>query len=64
MGDNPIKKVTTEVSYDGQTFEVQAVRVGLDDGSDAYPWRVDAPGEPVDGWLLTDREAFRPEAAG
>lgn len=63
MSDDPVKKITTKVTYDGQQFEVQAVRIGLDDGSDTHPWRVDAPGDPVDGWLLTDQEAFRPESA-
>jgi hypothetical protein len=57
---NPIWRVRTEVTHQGVTCPVNAERVGID--GDRRPWRVDAPGEPYDGWLLADHEVFRPEA--
>ena len=48
------------VNYQGEQRRVRVVLVGVE--GDPRPWRVDAPGEAVDGWLLADREVFRPQA--
>lgn len=43
-----------DVLIRGEWVCADLVKVGLDD--DPKPWRVEAPGEDYDGWLMSDAE--------
>lgn len=47
-----MQKITAKVDIRGVLRHVGLVKVGLDD--DRRPWRVEAPLEEFDGWLMSD----------
>lgn len=46
------------VEIDGAESALTLVRVAADRDADR-PWRVEAPGNPIDGWLLAESDLRR-----
>jgi hypothetical protein len=55
------ERLTAEVMYEGKPGAVVLVRIAADEDA-LRPWRVEAPGTTIDGWLV-GREDFVRRAA-
>ena len=56
-----MQRITAIVTIAGEEHVVELVKVGLDD--DRCPWRVEAPDDFYDGWLMSQGELRAIEAA-